>query len=129
MSAPLAVRKPKALQAGDKVRLVSPASPLVPEKVQSAVELLKQEGYRVELGRSVFAARSYFAGTDEERARDLIEAFEDPDAVMVLCSRGGAGSARLIPYLDLDRLAASSRLSEQAPSSPQTRRLREDDIV
>jgi muramoyltetrapeptide carboxypeptidase len=101
---------PQALRPGDEVRVVSPASPLTPEKVQRGVELLESEGYRVTYGNHVFAADGYLAGNDQERAADLMEAFTDPNVKGIICSRGGYGCARLFPYLDLDVMAASGKM-------------------
>lgn len=102
--------KPKALKSGDLVRIVSPASPLSPEKIQFFVQLLEAEGYRVETSPHCFDADHHLAGTDEVRAKDLMDAFDDPNVAAVICSRGGYGCARLFPHLDLDRIAASRKL-------------------
>jgi len=101
--------KPTALKTDSHIRIVSPASPLTPAKIANGVMLLESEGYRVSHGKYVFAESAYLAGTDEERARDLQEAFDDPDVDAIICSRGGYGCARLLPHLDLDRMAASGK--------------------
>jgi muramoyltetrapeptide carboxypeptidase len=44
----------------------------------------------------------YFAGTVEERLRDLHAAFADPAVAAILCTRGGYGSNYLLEGLDLD---------------------------
>ena len=103
-------RKPKPLKPGDQIRIVTPASPLTQERIQKGVSLLEGEGYRVTLSSNVFASDAYLAGDDGTRAKDLMEAFEDPDVAMVYCSRGGYGSARLLPFLDFDKMAASGKL-------------------
>ncbi|MFQ3587058.1 MAG: LD-carboxypeptidase [Fimbriimonadaceae bacterium] len=110
MAAPTALRKPDALRPGDKIRIVTPASPLSREKMDFAIELLEGEGYVVELGEHALDAYYYLAGQDRDRASDLMAAFEDPDVKAVLCARGGYGCARLMPYLDFDRMAASRKL-------------------
>jgi muramoyltetrapeptide carboxypeptidase len=102
--------KPRALRAGDEVRVVSPASPLTPEQTAAGIGLLESQGYRVTLGRHVYERDGYLAGSDEARAEDLMAAFDDPDVACVICSRGGYGSARLLPYLDLDFMAASGKM-------------------
>ena len=104
------MRKPRALRPGDQVRVVTPASPLTPEKIADGVALLEGEGYRVTLGSHVFDQDGYLAGRDEDRAAELMTAFMDPDVSCVVCSRGGYGCARLLPYLDLDAMAASGTM-------------------
>jgi muramoyltetrapeptide carboxypeptidase len=106
----LAVRKPRALRAGDEIRIVSPASPLDIARTANAAQLLEKQGYKVSFSRHAWESEGYLAGSDEKRAADLMEAFDDPDVAMVFCARGGYGCARLFPYLDLDRMAASGKL-------------------
>ncbi|MBI1756004.1 MAG: LD-carboxypeptidase [Fimbriimonas ginsengisoli] len=104
------MRKPRALRAGDTVRVVSPASPLPEEKLAAMEELLRAQGLRVAYGRHALGSQDYFAGSDKERAADLQQAFDDPDCAAVLCSRGGYGCARLMRMLDLDRMAGSGKM-------------------
>jgi muramoyltetrapeptide carboxypeptidase len=104
------VPKPRALQPGDTLAIVTPASPLVREKTEFAVGLLEAEGYRVCFAEHAFDKTGYLAGSDAQRAADLMGAFLDPEVDAVFCARGGYGCARLFPYLDLDRIAASGKL-------------------
>jgi len=104
------VRKPRALKPGDHIRVVTPASPVTPEKIAGGMELLRDWGFEVSLGASAMQATAYLAGDDRTRAADLMAAFDDPVVAMVFCSRGGYGCARLFPYLDLDRIASSGKL-------------------
>ena len=66
-------------------------------------------GYSISFGDHVLARDAHLAGTDQERAADLMAAFQDPTVDAVYCSRGGYGCARLMPYLDLDRMASSGK--------------------
>lgn len=102
--------KPPALKPGSSIRMVSPASPLSREKTDFMRELLENEGYRVEFSVHCFDADCHLAGSDQDRAKDLMDAFLDPKVHAVLCSRGGYGCARLFPYLDLDAIVAARKL-------------------
>ena len=68
-------------------------------------ERLESWGLHVLFGTH-YADRSqpYFAGTDAERAADLQRMLDDPSVKAVIAFRGGYGSVRLLPYLDLRRL-------------------------
>lgn len=90
--------------------MVSPASPVQREKLDKGIALLEGAGYRVSLGNAALASDGYLAGSDQQRASDLTDAFEDPEVAAIVCSRGGYGCARLFPYLDLDRMVASGKL-------------------
>ena len=71
---------------------------------------MEKAGYKLKLMPHIYSAAEYLAGSDEERAKDLQDAFDDPSTQAVFCSRGGYGCSRLMPYLDLDRMAASRKL-------------------
>lgn len=102
--------KPKALRRGDTIALVSPASPVSKENLELAVSFLEGAGFNVWHSPGVNRPGAYLAGTDAERAADLMEAFTRPGIDAVLCSRGGYGCARLFPFLDLNIIAASGRI-------------------
>src|SRR5579885_970857 len=104
------VRKPRALKPGSRIRIVSPASPIKEEKLAATTAILEGEGYVVERAAHVLADDVHLAGTDEQRAADLMEAFGDPTVNAILCSRGGYGCARLLPYLNLDKMASAGKL-------------------
>ena len=106
----MSVIKPRALKAGDTVCMVSPASPISEERVEAITCLLEAEGYRVQIAPHAFASDHYLAGSDAERAADLIAAFEDPGVDAVLCTRGGYGVGRLMPLLNFDKLAATGKM-------------------
>lgn len=93
---------PKYLNPGDKIHIVSPAGKVKEQHVLPAVEWLKQQGYKVELGKHVFADHFQFAGTDNQRLEDLQNAIDDPETNVILCSRGGYGTVRIINQLKWD---------------------------
>ncbi len=104
------VRKPQPLKPGSRIRILSPASPIKEEKLGPMTELLEKEGYIVERSRNILADNVHLAGTDQQRAEDLTEAFKDPSVNAILCSRGGYGAARLLPYLDFNQMASAGKL-------------------
>lgn len=102
--------KPAALRPGDEVRIVTPASPLTPDQTADGIRLLESWGLKVTLAPNIYAADGYLAGPDEARAKDLMDAFLDPNVKAVFCSRGGYGCARLMPHLDLNAIVQSQKL-------------------
>jgi muramoyltetrapeptide carboxypeptidase len=102
--------RPRPLQPGSTIRVVSPASPVDREKCEAGADLLRGAGYTVEFGEHAFDRDGYLAGTDEDRAADLADAFADPGVDAVFCSRGGYGSSRIVGRLPLDAMAASGKL-------------------
>jgi len=92
--------RPKAIEPGMTLGVVSPSSAIEAEDLEKGLEPFYQRGYKIVLGEYALARRGYLAGTDEQRAHDLMAMFARDDVDAVLCSRGGYGAARLIRYLD-----------------------------
>jgi muramoyltetrapeptide carboxypeptidase len=92
--------RPKAIEPGMTLGVVSPSSAIEASDLEKGLAPFYQRGYKIVLGEYVLARRGYLAGTDEQRAHDLMAMFAREDVDAVLCSRGGYGAARLIPYLD-----------------------------
>ncbi len=81
--------------------VVSPASAANAEKVHSGVAALREFGYGpVIMPHALSRGPLYYAGTAAERAGDLHAAFADETIDGIVCTRGGWGSAELLPLLD-----------------------------
>jgi len=93
---------PPPIKSGSKIRIVSPAGKVKEEYVIPAVEWLVKQGFKVELGKHVFASHYQFAGTDKQRLDDLQTALDDTEAAAIICSRGGYGTVRIIDKLNFD---------------------------
>lgn len=104
-------RKPKHLQPGDTLGIVSPSSPTPRD---SDVERIRQwaaaHGWQVKVFDHAFERYGYLAGRDEQRAADLMAAFADPEVDAVVCTRGGYGGWRMVPYVDFDVIRANPKL-------------------
>ncbi len=102
--------KPGPLQPGDLIALVGPSGPAPRERLEAGIAYLEGRGYRVRPGRHLFARHHYLAGTDQQRAEDLREAFADPQVRAVFCARGGYGTGRLLDRLDYAAIAANPKI-------------------
>lgn len=92
--------------SGLRVRVVAPAGPPRPGRLEAGLAELGRLGCRVSTGRALRRGWGHLAGGDEERAADLMEALLDPDTDLVWAARGGFGGLRLLPLLDWGRLEA-----------------------
>ncbi len=91
----------KALRAGSRLAVVSPASTPKPELVVAGMDRLRAMGYEPVLSsHALDRGPLYYAGRLEDRLGDLHAAFADPAVDGIICARGGWGSAELLPYLD-----------------------------
>src|SRR5690242_1686926 len=95
------MRKPAPLRRGDVVGIIAPAGAVDEGRVHAGVRMVEAAGFRVRLGASTFKKSGYLAGTDAERIADLHAMFRDPDVTAIIAARGGYGSGRLLPLLDL----------------------------
>lgn len=103
-------RLPARVVAGDKVRLVSPASCPEPEWIEESVRILQGWGLIAEVAEHALARWGYMAGRDSERLADLNEAFRDPAVRAVITTRGGAGAYRIADDIDFDAIRADPKL-------------------
>jgi len=96
--------KPRRIQAGDVVGVVAPAGVVDEARLAAGLRVLEGWGLRPRVGSAVLEQRAYLAGPDAARASDLSAMLADPQVRAVFCARGGYGTQRLVPSLDLDRL-------------------------
>ncbi len=103
-------RKPPALQPGDTVGIVAPASNIQPNLLEAGVLALERMGYRPFYLPSILDQDLYFAGTVKRRARELEEMFEREDVRAIICARGGYGANYLLDELDVEKIAAHPKI-------------------
>lgn len=102
--------KPHPLQTGDRVRLVAPASPFALGVFKAGTRVLESLGLVPVVSRREFARDGFLAGGDHLRADSLMNALQEDTTKAVWCIRGGYGTARLLPLLDLPSLRRSPKL-------------------
>ena len=100
----MAPLKPKALRRGDAIGVVVPAGPVDREKIDRALERLRERGFRPKTYGDIYRRRGYLAGNDATRAAELMGAFADQDTAAVWCARGGYGISRVLDRLDFDMI-------------------------
>lgn len=109
------MKKPPRLEPGMRIGIVAPSSPTPSRsKVLRGLATLEQLGFRIVLGKHVWNNNGHLAGSDAERAADLLDMLERPDIDAVICLRGGHGALRTAMAIDRARLA---RLKD-APAKP-----------
>ncbi len=105
------IRRPKALRQGARLAIVSPASAARAELVNAGMERLRGLGYEpVLFPHALDRGPLYYAGTLEHRLADLHAAFADASIDGIVCTRGGWGSAELLPYLDTELIRANPKV-------------------
>jgi muramoyltetrapeptide carboxypeptidase len=101
---------PPALQPGDQIGVVAPASNIKSEMLEAGCHELERLGYRPVYRPDILKTHRYFSGTDERRVAELLEMVRNPDVKAIFCARGGYGSGRLIRYLDPELFLAHPKI-------------------
>lgn len=102
--------KPPALQAGDTVGIVAPASNVKRADLDAGCEALRRAGYRPVYFDSILDHDLYFAGSAERRAKELQDMFVREDVHAIICARGGYGSNYLLERLDFEKIKAHPKI-------------------
>ena len=105
-----ALLKPPALFSGARIAIVSPASAANPDRVHAGLAHLRALGYEPILSAHALGSGPiYYSGNIAERLADLHAAFADPSIDAICCTRGGWGTAELLPHLDLDHIRSNPK--------------------
>jgi muramoyltetrapeptide carboxypeptidase len=91
---------PPALRSGMTIGVVAPSGPICADELETSLHYIKRRGYKVRLGKSLYARYGFLAGTDAARADDFNMMFADPEVHAVFCARGGYGACRILDYID-----------------------------
>jgi len=98
------------LNKGDTFGIVALGSPMDPSVIDARIAFLEHLGYNVVLGDYVYAANGYLAGTDRQRAADLMRMYQNTAVKVILPIRGGVGTEGILPYLDYRYIAGHPKI-------------------
>ena len=102
--------KPPALKPGDLIGVVAPGAAVDREFLERGVNELVRQGYRVKVSPRALARDRILAGSDQERAAELMRFFADPEIRAIFAARGGYGAGRLLPLIDFDTLRSTPKI-------------------
>ena len=97
------------LEPGDTIGIVAPASPFAPGELDDGINYFRKKGFEVRLGKAVFSRRRFLAGSDKERADDLMEFFANSGVKAIFTAGGGYGSMRLLDMLDYELIRSNPK--------------------
>lgn len=102
--------KPKKLQKGDRVGIISPGSYITDEKLNKAIANLEALGLKVSLSKNIRAKKGFTAGTVKQRIDDIHEMFSNPEIKAVWCARGGYGCGELLPHINYGLISKNPKI-------------------
>ncbi len=105
--------KPRRLQKGDTVAIVSPSEPITKDlrdQFNLSIKALEDFGLKVKLGDHVFDQYYYNAGTRENRIRDFNNMWRDSEVRMILMSQGGETANHLLDGIDYEMIRKNPKI-------------------
>lgn len=105
------MKHPAPLCPGARVALVAPASAVPEDRLPKAIDFVRGLGLEPVIYPSCYFANrdGYLAAADAQRAKDVMDAFSDPEIQGVWCIRGGYGGHRILPLLDKELIKANPK--------------------
>ncbi len=103
--------KPARLEPGQTIGVCCPASaPPDPDAIDRPLAVLAGLGYQNRLAPHARDRHGFLAGSDRDRAGDLMRLFRDRRVDAIFCVRGGYGCTRLLDRLDYPVMRAHPKI-------------------
>ncbi|HTL56656.1 MAG TPA: LD-carboxypeptidase [Candidatus Limnocylindrales bacterium] len=103
--------KPDRLSYGDTIGVVAPASaPVDAKNIERGLAVLEALGFKPKPASNLRKRWGFLAGSDRDRADDLMRMFADRKVKAILCLRGGYGTARLLSMLDYSLIRSRPKI-------------------
>ncbi len=99
---------PRPLVPGSLVHVVAPSSPFDRSRFDTGLAVIAAR-YRTRLADDLFLRDGFLAGGDGTRLRAFNAALVDPEAAAIVAVRGGYGSTRLLPQLDVAEVRRANK--------------------
>ena len=103
------MKKPRRLQPGDTIGIVSTSSPVDAAAVDRMRLYVEQQGYHVKVAPHTLSRLGFYAGLPQERADDFNALVKDPTVRMIVTAMGGSGAVHLLPLVDYQALASDPK--------------------
>jgi len=103
------IRPPK-LNLGDKVGVVTPAGPVDKTQLKKGLCVISDMGFQPILGKYIYTQSRFFAGTDLQRAKDIMDMVRNPEIKAIFCARGGYGTNRILEHLDAKAIRTHAKI-------------------
>jgi len=103
---------PKSIKKGDKIAIISPAGSVEPTQLEKGIEMIKSKGFEPILGEHLYTKFSNgynYAGTEDQRLKDMNWALNDSEISAVWASRGGYGCQHLLHGLNLKEFSKNPK--------------------
>ena len=104
------MQKPPALLVGDTIAFCAPSGFLDSVRMSLAKTRLEEKGFYIVHEDSIYRRWGYLAGTDAQRASELMYYFKDKSVRAIFPGTGGYGSTRILSMLDYDIIKSNPKI-------------------
>ena len=104
------MQKPTALLVGDTIAFCAPSGFLDSVRMSLAKTRLEEKGFYIVREDSIYRRWGYLAGTDAQRASELMSYFKDKSVRAIFPGTGGYGSTRILSMLDYDIIKSNPKI-------------------
>lgn len=99
------------LQKGDTIGIVALSNAITDFKEMfKGIMYLHRLGFNIKVAHNVYENEYYFAGSAEERARQLEQFFADPEIKAIMPVRGGYGAIHVLDLIDYDIIKKNPKI-------------------
>ena len=107
----MSIARPTALRKGDKIGITAPSMHIIDEEaVLRGIETLEELGFRVEVGATVRSKYRNTTAVAEERAKEIMAFFGDPEIGAIICLIGGRTAPQLLRLLDYTKIRNNPKI-------------------
>lgn len=106
-------KKPLRLSKGDTVAIVSPSwggPSIFPHVYENGLKVLQEWGLKIKEFPTARMDATFIRANPQVRAKDINDAFIDPEVKAVFASIGGDDSIRILPFLDKKIIAENPKI-------------------
>ncbi len=92
------------------VAFLAPSSAIDENVLLAAKGKFEKEGYKVIIYPTCYKNQGNFAGTEEERVRDIEDAFKNKEVKAIICARGGYGAIKILSKINPKIIKKNSKI-------------------
>ncbi len=101
---------PSHLTPGDTIIFVAPSGSLDSTRMELARKRLEDRGYITIQSADLFRSWGYLGGSDERRAKELMDAFKNKSVNAIFPGTGGYGTTRILDLLDYEIIRKNPKI-------------------
>lgn len=91
--------------------VVSPSEPISKEKLDKIIKFFEKLGFKVKPGENVLTSIGDFAaGTPQERAADINQAFTNPEVKAIFTAVGGMVASQVLELIDFENIKKNPKI-------------------